>query len=85
MCKAAYYALAHNHPSGMTEPSEVDVQATDRMTDAGYLIGIPLIDHVIVSKDYMREFSKRQHFVIHGLNFNKPNPIFKDPSSIHIL
>ncbi|WP_214808575.1 MULTISPECIES: JAB domain-containing protein [unclassified Exiguobacterium] len=85
MCNAASYALAHNHPSGTTVPSEEDVQATVRIIDAGHLIGIPLIDHVIVSKDFTREYSIRKHSVIHGLNFSKPSTTFTDPRSLHIL
>ena len=40
--------LAHNHPSGETAPSAEDVELTNRVIDAGELLGIPLIDHVIV-------------------------------------
>lgn len=85
MCNAASYALAHNHPSGMTEPSEEDIEATAHMIDAGHLNGIPLIDHIIVSRDYMREYSIREHSVIHGLDFSKPSPTFTNPRSLHIL
>lgn len=83
MCNAASYALAHNHPSGTIDLSEEDVQATARMIDAGHLIGIPLIDHVIVSKDYMREYSIREHSFIHVLDFSQPSTAFKDPRSLH--
>lgn len=45
---AAKGILAHNHPSGDPEPSAADMQLTRRMRDAGELIGIPLVDHLIV-------------------------------------
>lgn len=41
----------HNHPSGDSAPSEADVQTTNRLAEAGLLLGIPLIDHIIVGDD----------------------------------
>jgi DNA repair protein RadC len=43
--------VAHNHPSGNLEPSEADLVATKRLSEAGKLMGIPLLDHVIVSSE----------------------------------
>jgi DNA repair protein RadC len=42
--------LVHNHPSGMTSPSDADIEVTKQLVEAGRLIGINLIDHVIVTK-----------------------------------
>ena len=39
----------HNHPSGNTEPSEADLIFTKRMEEAGNMLGIDLLDHIIVS------------------------------------
>jgi DNA repair protein RadC len=39
----------HNHPSGNTEPSEADLIFTKRMEEAGSILGIDLLDHIIVS------------------------------------
>lgn len=39
--------IAHNHPSGNPEPSEADIQITKRLRDAGDLLGIQLVDHLI--------------------------------------
>jgi DNA repair protein RadC len=44
---AAALVVAHNHPSGDPEPSREDVEVTHRLRDAGTLLGIPLLDHVI--------------------------------------
>lgn len=41
--------LAHNHPSGDPSPSESDVMLTERMVGVGQFLGIPVVDHVIVS------------------------------------
>lgn len=43
--------LAHNHPSGETAPSEADLSVTAQLVDAGRLLGVDLIDHVIVTKN----------------------------------
>lgn len=40
--------LVHNHPSGDLTPSESDRIVTKRIRDAGEIIGIPLLDHIIV-------------------------------------
>jgi DNA repair protein RadC len=40
----------HNHPSNDTNPSEDDIHFTKRIHEAGEVMGIPLVDHVIVSK-----------------------------------
>ena len=47
---AARIILAHNHPSGNTEPSEADFSFTRRVVDAGELMGIEVIDHVIIGE-----------------------------------
>lgn len=39
--------LSHNHPSGNPEPSREDIQVTDRLTEAGKLMGISVLDHII--------------------------------------
>ena len=46
---AAAILLVHNHPSGEEQPSSQDREITTRLRDAGQLLGIPLLDHVVVS------------------------------------
>ena len=46
---AAAVLVAHNHPSGDPTPSGEDLAVTRRLHDAGRLVGIPLLDHVIVA------------------------------------
>jgi DNA repair protein RadC len=46
---ASHIILAHNHPSGSLEPSDEDLSVTKRLTDAGRLLGIEVLDHVIVT------------------------------------
>lgn len=52
--------LAHNHPSGSLEPSEPDLTATRRISEAGRTIGISLLDHLIVSRNGI--YSIRENF-----------------------
>jgi DNA repair protein RadC len=47
---AAAVVLAHNHPSGVLEPSTADVEVTKQLIVAGKMIGINLFDHVIVAR-----------------------------------
>lgn len=47
--RAAAVILAHNHPSGSLEPSADDLTLTKRLCEAGRLLGIEVLDHVIVS------------------------------------
>lgn len=45
---AASVILYHNHPSGNPDPSQEDVNLTNRLVEAGKLLGIPVLDHIIV-------------------------------------
>lgn len=45
---AASIICAHNHPSGNATPSPEDIEVTKRLQEAGYIIGIELVDHVII-------------------------------------
>ena len=47
-CEAVGIILVHNHPSGDPSPSGDDLSVTARVRDAGRLLGIDLIDHVII-------------------------------------
>ncbi len=48
--RAAALIVAHNHPSGDPEPSPEDRQATRRLSQAGRILGIGLLDHVVVTR-----------------------------------
>src|SRR3990167_3105697 len=47
---AAHVIIAHNHPAGDPEPSEEDLATTKQLTEAGVILGIEVIDHIIVTK-----------------------------------
>ncbi|MFH1510570.1 MAG: JAB domain-containing protein [Candidatus Woesearchaeota archaeon] len=44
--------LVHNHPSGEEKPSREDLEITARLVEAGKLIGIDVIDHIIVGNKF---------------------------------
>ena len=46
---ASNIMVAHNHPSGDPNPSKEDIQITERLKEAGNLLGINLLDHIIVA------------------------------------
>lgn len=50
-CSAAGVILVHNHPSGILEPSAEDRAVTKQIAEAGKLIGIELVDHIIITKE----------------------------------
>lgn len=45
---AVYIILIHNHPSGDPSPSNEDIRITQRIKEAGQLLGILLLDHIII-------------------------------------
>ncbi len=49
---AAAVILAHNHPSGVCEPSQADIRITERLQKALALVDIRLLDHVIVGDGF---------------------------------
>ena len=52
--RCASIITIHNHPSGAQEPSKEDIEITRRLREAGKLLGIRLLDHIIIGD--------RQHF-----------------------
>ena len=48
LSNAASILLLHNHPSGKVTPSREDLQITDQLCNAGMLLGIRVLDHVII-------------------------------------
>lgn len=43
--------VAHNHPSGNLTPSQADIQLTRKLKEAGQFLDLPLLDHLILTKD----------------------------------
>lgn len=51
LLNASSIILMHNHPSGKPEPSAEDIEITRRIQEAGRMLGIDLLDHVIVAAE----------------------------------
>lgn len=56
---AAALILAHNHPSGVAEPSQADRRITRRLTDALALVDIRVLDHFVVGDGEVVSFAER--------------------------
>ncbi len=48
---ATAFIVTHNHPSGKTKPSEADIDMTKKISEAGKIMSISLLDHVIWTSD----------------------------------
>ena len=52
--RAASIIVAHNHPSGSMRPSRADIETANRLKRAGELLGIPLMSHLLITKQSFR-------------------------------
>ena len=58
---ASHIIVAHNHPSGDVEPSGSDIKTTERLIEAGKIIGVTLVDHIIVSNNGYTSLRERMN------------------------
>lgn len=61
--EAVYIILLHNHPSGDPTPSKEDIAVTKRMKEAGELLGVTLMDHIIIGDN--RYISLKEQGIIY--------------------
>lgn len=59
---AAQIIVGHNNPSGNPEPSQADIEFTKRLSEAGKLLGIELLDHIIVGTEKFLSLRERGIF-----------------------
>ncbi|MBU2531044.1 MAG: DNA repair protein RadC, partial [Elusimicrobia bacterium] len=57
---AASVILVHNHPSGDPEPSKSDLEITKRILEAGKIMGIDFLDHIIITKNKVFSFKEKK-------------------------
>jgi DNA repair protein RadC len=57
--KSAAVIFAHNHPSGIAEPSQADIQITHRLQSALMLIDVRVLDHMIVGNQHVVSLAER--------------------------
>ncbi|MFH1745323.1 MAG: DNA repair protein RadC [bacterium] len=58
--KAASVIFVHNHPSGDTEPSEGDLLTTNKLIEAGKILGIEVVDHIIITNNSFLSFKEKK-------------------------
>ena len=56
--RASSVIIAHNHPSGMAEPSKQDITMTQQLIAASQILGVPLYDHIVVAAEEHYSFRK---------------------------
>jgi DNA repair protein RadC len=56
-CNAASVILVHNHPSGNLKPSNQDTELTKKLREAGKFLDLPVLDHIILTKDAYFSFA----------------------------
>lgn len=54
LMNATSIAVAHNHPSGKAEPSNADYSVTGRMVEAGRILGVDVVDHIVIGHGEFR-------------------------------
>lgn len=62
LSNASSVIVAHNHPSGHPEPSREDIEVTKRLAEAGKILGIELLDHIIVGEEKFYSLKEKGHF-----------------------
>jgi DNA repair protein RadC len=58
-CNAAAAIFAHNHPSGVAEPSQADIYITERLRNALDMIDVRVLDHIIIGEGDCTSFAER--------------------------
>ena len=59
---AAAIIISHNHPSGVPTPSPEDIDVTNRIFEAGHIIGVDLLDHVIIGDHQFVSMKEKGYF-----------------------
>jgi len=70
LSNSARIILLHNHPSGDLTPSREDIIMTNQLLQAGAIIGIPILDHIIVGSNNNQFFSFKARGILSGPDLN---------------
>lgn len=60
--KAAAVIVGHNHPSGNPAPSSADLEITKRLKEAGNVLGIDILDHIVFGENHFYSITRMQQF-----------------------
>jgi len=63
---ASRLIIAHNHPSGNLEPSQEDIQLTEQLLQAGEILSIPILDHVILGNGNHQSLREKMTYLWDG-------------------
>ena len=66
LSNAASVILCHNHPSGDPNPSKEDTQLTSRLEEAGKILGIEILDHIIFASSNFYSFKAEEVLYVGG-------------------
>lgn len=58
LSNSASIIVGHNHPSNICDPSAEDIQVTERLKEAGNILGIDLLDHIIIGTDTFKSLKE---------------------------
>lgn len=58
LSNSASIIVGHNHPSNVCDPSPEDIQVTERLVEAGKIIGIDVLDHLIICTDSFKSLKE---------------------------
>lgn len=59
LCGASCFVIVHNHPSGIPDPSDIDINFTKRVWDTAQMVGITFCDHIIIGRDFYYSFKEK--------------------------
>lgn len=62
LTSSASIILVHNHPSGDPSPSQEDIEVTQRLTEAGHILGVEVLDHVVIGAGRYFSFKEKGLF-----------------------
>ena len=66
LSNCASIIVAHNHPSGNSNPSHEDLAVTERLVKAGKILDIPVLDHIIIGDGTAEWFSFKSDGLLKG-------------------
>lgn len=61
LSNAASILVGHNHPSGNPEPSQEDIQVTRKLVEAGKIMGIDILDHIVMGDDSFVSLKEKEY------------------------
>lgn len=77
LSNACNVIVLHNHPSGVPEPSDMDIVVTDKLNQAYSLMDINFIDHIIVGEDTLYSFNSNKELPDSKLDFTSVMNIYQ--------